>query len=84
MITDFKKPERSFIKVKVFVNEKRENVKKISEDKLEIRVKEKAENNMANKRVLKIVSEYFNSKDVRIVSGHKKVNKIVSFIENNL
>ena len=44
-----------YIKVKVVTNAKRENILKKSEDHFEIHVKEPAERNLANKRIIELV-----------------------------
>ena len=48
-------------------------------DHFEISVKEKAERNMANTRVLEIVAEYFEVpvNKVRIVNGHRHPSKLL-------
>ena len=67
-----------YIKVKVTANAKREVVEKISEDHYDISVKEKAENNKANKRVVEIISKIFTCKNIKIISGHHSPSKILS------
>ena len=54
-------------------------------DHFTISVKEKAERNMANTRVLELVAEYFNiSKNkVRIINGHKHPSKLI-IVEDGL
>jgi len=69
-----------YIKVKVKTNAKKDNIVKKSEDHFDISVKEPAERNLANKKVLELVRTYFkvyNGK-VRIVSGHHSPSKIIS------
>lgn len=70
-----------YIKVKVFPKSKNEAVNKIDSNRFEIRVKEKAERNLANDRVLEIIAERFGAdkKEVKIISGrhhHSKMLKI--------
>ncbi|MCC7004416.1 DUF167 domain-containing protein [Candidatus Nomurabacteria bacterium] len=69
-----------YIKVKVDAGAGKEIFKKISEDHFEISVKEKAEQNMGNKRVLELVREYFagKAKSIKIVNGHHSSSKILS------
>jgi len=71
---------RMYIKVKVKAGMKKESFEKKSDDHFEINVKEKAERNMANRRVMQLVAEHFNiaEKDVRIVSGHHHPSKLLS------
>jgi len=61
-----------YIKVKVFPKSKKESIKKVKDLRFEIRVKEKAERNLANNRVLELLAEYFeiNKKDIKIINGH--------------
>jgi len=69
-----------YIKVKVFPKSKKESFVVISENKFEIKVKEKAERNSANKRVVELIAEYFEieQKKVKIVSGHHSPSKMLS------
>lgn len=68
-----------YIKVTVTAGAKKESFVQKSEDHFEIFVKEKAERNMANTRVLELVAEHFNiSKNkVRIVNGHRHPSKLL-------
>ena len=69
-----------YIKVAVTPNAKKEKVKKVSDDSFEISVKEKAQQNQANKRVCEILSECFKVplSAVRIINGHRTPKKIIS------
>lgn len=69
--------------MKVTAGAKRESWKEKSEDHFEIAVKEKAERNMANERVLELVAEHYkiSVNKVRIVNGHKHPSKLL-IIEN--
>lgn len=66
------------IKVKAFPNSKKEEIIKKSEDSFELRVKEKPERGLANKKLIKILSTYFKIPESRIklVKGFKEKNKI--------
>lgn len=68
-----------YIHVKVTAGSKKESWKKKSEDHFEISVKEKAERNMANARVLELVAKHFKVplKKVRIVNGHRHPSKLL-------
>jgi uncharacterized protein YggU (UPF0235/DUF167 family) len=75
-----------YIKVRVFAGSNKEEFRKISDTHFEVRVKEKAERNMANKKIIELVRLYFKaSGDVRIINGHHSPSKILSVdvIENN-
>ncbi len=69
-----------FIKVRVFPGNKREEIEKKSENSFILKVKEKAERNMANKRVCEIIACEFSVpiKSVRIVNGHQSGSKMLS------
>jgi uncharacterized protein YggU (UPF0235/DUF167 family) len=67
-----------YIKVKVIVGAKGEKVVKKSDDHFVISVREKAKSNAANARILKIVSEIYKTKNVRIVAGHHSTGKLLS------
>ncbi len=68
-----------YIKVKVFAGSNKEEFKKNSDTHFEARVKEKAERNMANSKVIELVRKYFKtSGDVRIINGHHSPSKMLS------
>ena len=73
-----------YIKAKVIVDAKKEKIIKKSKNHFEISVKESAERNLANKKVVELVRDYFKvyNGDVRIVSGHHSPSKIISIPEN--
>lgn len=70
-----------YIKIRVIANAKREVMVKESDDHYKISVKQKAENNNANDRILEIMHNEFPNSIIRIISGHHHPNKILS-IEN--
>ncbi len=72
-----------YIKVKIIANARKEIIEKISEDHYNISVKEKAENNRANKRLLEIMRIQYPNSIVKIISGHHSPSKILS-IEKSL
>ena len=67
------------INIRVFPNSKNKKINIISEKEIEIYFRQKAENNLANKKVLEIVSEIYskNINEVKIISGYKKKEKIL-------
>ncbi len=69
-----------YIKVKAVPASKKECFEKQSEDTFSVHVKEPAERNLANKRIVLLISEHFGALrgKVRIVSGHRSRNKILS------
>ena len=68
-----------YIHVKVSAGAKQETFKKKNEDHFLVSVKEKAERNMANMRVLELMAKHFGvSKGrVRIVNGHRSASKLL-------
>ena len=67
-----------YIKVRVKANQRTEKIEKESDDHYVISVKEKAERNMANKRILEIVKEMFPGKSVRIIHRHQSPGKLIA------
>ncbi len=68
-----------YIHVKVKAGMKKESWTKKNEDHFEVSVREKAERNMANKRVIELVAENFKKpkNKVRIVNGHMSPSKLL-------
>ena len=66
--------------MRVSANSKKESLVKKSADHFELSVKEKAERNMANKRVVEVMARFFNVPvgKTRIISGHHSQSKIIS------
>jgi len=69
-----------YIKVKVIVGAKKEKIIKKTKDHFDIAVKEPAERNLANKKIVELLRKYFKvyNGNVRIVSGHHSPSKIIS------
>jgi len=63
------------IKVKVEPKSRKEEIIK-KKDSFLIKVKEKPERGLVNKRIVELLSLHFNS-GVRIIKGHKTKNKII-------
>jgi uncharacterized protein YggU (UPF0235/DUF167 family) len=68
-----------YIHVKVTAKAKKESLKQKSKDHFEISVREPAERNMANARVLDLVALHFkvSKNKVRIVNGHRSLSKLL-------
>ena len=68
-----------YIHVKVTAGARKESFVQKSEDHFEVSVREKAERNMANGRVLELVAEHFKVpvSKVRIVNGHRSPSKLI-------
>ena len=68
-----------YIHVKVTAGAGKESFKKKNEDHFEISVKEKAERNMANIKIVELLAEHFKIpiSKVRIINGHKHPSKLL-------
>lgn len=68
-----------YIHAKVTAGGRREELKQISPDHFEIAVREKAERNQANKRVIELLAGHFSISEnkVRIVNGHRSPSKLL-------
>lgn len=68
------------INVIVIPNSKTSEVMKIDENNYRIKVDAPAVENKANKRLVEVLSEYFNvrTSSIKILKGFKNKNKIVS------
>jgi hypothetical protein len=68
-----------FIKIKVRAGAKKEEIKQTGQDHFEISVKEEAERNMANTRIMEIIAEEYgiSANKIRMISGHQRPNKIL-------
>lgn len=69
-----------YIKIRVTPGAKKETFSKDSPDHFTASVKEPAERNLANRRVIELIAAHFNvpSGKVRMVSGHHSHGKILS------
>ena len=69
----------SSIKVHVVANAKKAEVIEISDDEFKVKVDKVPEKGKANKRLIEILSEHFNTSkgNIKIVAGEKSHNKIV-------
>lgn len=67
------------VSVKVTAGSKKEAVAEAAPGRLEISVREEANRNMANKRVVALVASHFGvrQKQVRIVKGHRSASKLL-------
>lgn len=73
-----------YIRVRVSAGAKKESFKADSENSFLISVKQPAEQNLANKRVLELIALHYglNPKQIRIISGHHAPGKILSLPDN--
>ncbi len=72
--------EYMYVKVRVTAGAKKEKSIRLSESLFEIQVKERAERNMANRRVQGILAGEFTvpPRSVRLISGHRSPVKVFS------
>ncbi len=72
-----------YIHTKVVTGAKKESLIQKSEDHFEISVKEPAERNLANTRVIEIIALHFKlpKSHVRIINGHRSPTKLLSIKE---
>ena len=68
------------VKVSVAADAKRETFEVVGENRFKISVKERAERNLANRRVLELVAAHFGvpAGSVRILSGHQRPSKLIA------
>lgn len=71
-----------YVKVRVYPDNKKEVVEKLSEGHYEIRVKEPAERNLANNRIRALIGREYgvSENQVRIVTGHHSPVKILDVL----
>lgn len=69
-----------YIRVRVSAGAKKESFAKGESDSFLVTVKEPAEGNLANRRVLELIATHFGilPKQIRIISGHHSPGKILS------
>lgn len=69
-----------YIKVKVIAGAKKENVEKVKVNEYKISVREPAERNLANSRIIFLVAKEISipQSRIRIISGHHSPSKILS------
>jgi uncharacterized protein YggU (UPF0235/DUF167 family) len=67
-----------YVSVRVLAKAKKEMVEELKGGRLKISVKETAERNLANRRVLELVARHFKLPEdkVRLISGHTRPSKI--------
>jgi uncharacterized protein YggU (UPF0235/DUF167 family) len=67
-----------YIKVRVKVGQRKESIERITETDFVVLIKQKAERNLANKRIVEIFQDIFHTKNVRIISGVHHPIKMLS------
>ncbi len=72
-----------YIKVRVTAGAKRETITKVSKSSYKVNVKEPAERNLANARVVELIAQELKVpvKKVKIINGHQSPSKMLSIGE---
>lgn len=74
------------IKIRVITNARKVEVSRLGESDFQVKVDARASNGKANKRLLEILSEYFevSKSRVRILKGEKSREKIIEVISDKV
>jgi uncharacterized protein len=69
-----------YVHVRASPGAKKESVTKVSEAEFQIHVREPAERNMANRRIIELLAEHLNTKaeQVKMLTGHRSSSKMFS------
>ncbi len=72
-----------FLKIKLHPKSKKQKIEKIGDNKYEVWVKSKAEQNLANNEMLDILSDSLKieRKKIRFYSGHHRPSKMVEVMK---
>lgn len=73
-----------YVRVAVYPGAKKESCTKVGEHRFEVMVKEPAEQNLANRRVIELIAREYGARvgQVRMISGHHSQRKILSLTNN--
>ena len=66
-----------FLKIKVKTGSRTEKVEKKADDLYFVSVREEAERNMANKRILEIMRVLYPNQSIKLVKGQRSPSKIL-------
>ncbi|MCC6290899.1 DUF167 domain-containing protein [Candidatus Nomurabacteria bacterium] len=74
-----------YLKINVIAGAKRDKIEQVSADHFNITVRAKAEQNLANKSVVRLVAIHLNipASRIRIVNGHHSPSKMLSVRESD-
>lgn len=72
-----------YIHIKAFTSQKKEEIFERKPGYFDVFVREKPEQNMANRKIVELVAQYFgvSVSNIKIISGHHKPTKILSVVE---
>ncbi len=65
------------IKVRVKTDAKKQLIMEVTKESYAVHVKASKERGEANKEMLELLKEYFNTKNIKIIKGHTTPHKIV-------
>jgi len=66
-----------YIKVRVITDAPKEVIQKVEDDLIEMYIREPAERNLANKKVLEIIRGMYPNMPVRMINGHHSPSKLI-------
>lgn len=71
------------IRIKAFPESKKPAIEAVEEKVLRVFVRESAQNNQANKAVIRAVAAYYNIPEnkLRMIFGHRGLNKTIQILE---
>lgn len=67
-----------YIKVRVIAGSRKEEISEDEKGVFTMKLKEPAERNLANSRVLEVLREKYPNREVRIINGHHSPSKLIS------
>lgn len=72
-----------YIHIRVFTGQKKEEIFEQKPGYFDVFVREKPEQNIANKKTLDLIAKHFSIpvSEITIISGHHKPTKIISLVE---
>jgi uncharacterized protein YggU (UPF0235/DUF167 family) len=72
-----------YVKITALTGQKQEFLREENNERFVVSVKEKPEQNMANRKILEIIALHFKvpASRVKIVSGHHKPSKIFNIVD---
>ena len=72
-----------YIKITALTSQKQEFVREGKEGRFLVSVKEKPEQNMANRKIMQIIASHFQIpvSRIKIISGHHKPSKILNIVD---
>ncbi len=66
-----------YLKVTVFPDFKKELIERTGTDSFKMYIREEASRGQANKKVIKVLQEFFPNKQIRIVTGATSTKKLI-------